>query len=86
MKSSYKEEASTKENRPSLSSFPAGFFIEDYTFVKVTDETFLDENNGRFCITPEYPNGTYAYFATVNDSTSDTSGSFSDLEDQFFHI
>ena len=77
MKSSYKEEASTKENRPSLSSFPAGFFIEDYTFVKVTDETFLDENNGRFCITPEYPNGTYAYFATVNDSTSDTSGSFS---------
>jgi len=36
--------------------------IEDYTFVK--DLGTLDENNGRYCITPEYPNGVYAYFAT----------------------
>ena len=26
----------------------------------------LDEHNGRFCITPEYPNGVYAYFTTIN--------------------
>jgi hypothetical protein len=25
----------------------------------------LDVHNGRFCVTPEYPEGTYAYFATV---------------------
>ena len=25
----------------------------------------LDYHNGRFCITPEYPNGTYAYFLST---------------------
>jgi len=29
-------------------------------------EDYLDEHNGRWCITPEYPNGTYAYFCTVD--------------------
>ena len=29
----------------------------------------LDEKNGRFCKTPEYPNGIYCYFATI-DSTN----------------
>jgi len=28
----------------------------------------LDVHNGRFCVTPEYPNGTYAYFATVDEN------------------
>jgi hypothetical protein len=27
----------------------------------------MDIHNGRFCITPEYPNGTYAYFCTVDE-------------------
>ncbi len=27
---------------------------------------YLDQHNGRFCVTPEYPNGTYCYFATVD--------------------
>ncbi|MFM7301430.1 MAG: YHYH protein, partial [Crocinitomicaceae bacterium] len=26
----------------------------------------MDDHNGRFCITPEYPNGIYCYFATVD--------------------
>ena len=26
----------------------------------------FDEHNGRFCVTPEYPAGTYAYFCTVD--------------------
>ena len=26
----------------------------------------LDENNGRFCITPDYPEGSYAYFLTID--------------------
>ena len=54
----------TKPNRPSLASFPNGFFVNDYEF---TSDGDLDENNGRFCITPEFPNGTYAYFAIKDD-------------------
>lgn len=45
-----------------------GYFREDYEFVSSNDPEFLDEHNGRFCITPEYPNGTYAYFATVQEN------------------
>ena len=29
----------------------------------------MDEFNGKFTTTPEYPNGTYAYFATVDESS-----------------
>jgi hypothetical protein len=75
MKSGYKIDL--KSNRPSLTSFPQGFFVEDYTHFNVSDETVLDENNGRFCVTPEYPNGTYAYFATINNGLADSSGTFS---------
>jgi hypothetical protein len=75
MKSGYRIDL--KPNRPSLTNFPQGFFVEDYTHFNVSDETVLDENNGRFCITPEYPNGTYAYFATINNGLADSSGTFS---------
>jgi hypothetical protein len=44
----------------------------------------LDKNNGRFCITPEYPNGTYAYFATISDSAADSSGTFSGYKSPVF--
>jgi hypothetical protein len=48
-------------------TYPLGYFREDYEFIARTNEAdYLDEHNGRFCITPEYPNGTYAYFATVD--------------------
>lgn len=45
-----------------------GYFREDYGYnaPSADNEDFLDEHNGRFCVTPEYPDGTYAYFATVN--------------------
>ena len=66
MKSGYIEESQRKSNRPS--GFAPGFFIEDYTYYSSNDESVLDENNGRFCITPEYPNGTYAYFTTLDKS------------------
>ena len=52
-----------KEGRPSTAVYPEGFFIEDFTHKEVNDNAVLDKNNGRFCVTPEYPNGTYAYFA-----------------------
>ena len=65
-----------KQDRPPTSSFPNGFFVEDYTYKKTSDPLSLDENNGRFCVTPEYPQGTYAYFTTFNYINVDSSGPF----------
>jgi len=53
-------------------SYGSGMFIEDYKFVGKGD---LDEFNGRFCKTPEFPNGTYAYFLTV-DASAEVAGPF----------
>jgi hypothetical protein len=47
-------------------SWPAGIFVEDYSYVSGLGS--LDRHNGRFCVTPEYPNGTYAYFVTEDDN------------------
>jgi YHYH protein/Secretion system C-terminal sorting domain len=50
------------------SSFPLGMYREDYQYTPTSAATpdYLDEHNGRFCITPEYPSGIYCYFATVD--------------------
>ncbi|MEO0470949.1 MAG: YHYH protein [Bacteroidota bacterium] len=46
-----------------------GYFREDYEWISHPgEEEYLDVHNGRFCVTPEYPNGTYAYFATVDEN------------------
>jgi YHYH protein len=66
-------ELSLDPNRPNVGSYPPGFFVEDYIFKNSGD---LDEHNGRFCITPEYPNGIYAYFCTINPNNSDPIGAF----------
>lgn len=50
-------------------TYPLGYFKEDYEFVGGSGlPDVLDEHNGRFCITPEYPNGMYCYFATVDQN------------------
>ncbi|GAA4468781.1 hypothetical protein GCM10023093_27040 [Nemorincola caseinilytica] len=41
-----------------------GAYEEDYEYVAGIGD--LDEHNGRFCKTPEYPLGTYCYFATID--------------------
>jgi len=46
------------------SSYPAGTFVEDYEYVAGSGE--LDEHNGRLARTPEYPEGTYAYFLSTD--------------------
>ncbi|RXR19011.1 YHYH protein [Flavobacterium amnicola] len=52
---------------PVNATYPLGYFREDYEWVAhAGDESYLDEHNGRFCVTPEYPAGIYCYFATVN--------------------
>ncbi len=52
---------------PAVSTtYPLGYFREDYEYIAQAGQDYLDEHNGRFCITPEYPNGIYCYFATVD--------------------
>ena len=48
------------------STYPIGNFLQDWEYVKGLGD--LDEHNGRFCKTPEYPNGIYAYFITIDAS------------------
>lgn len=52
---------------PINSTYPLGYFREDYKFTKGPGEDYLDVHNGRFCKTPEYPEGIYCYFATVDE-------------------
>ncbi len=79
MKSSYALRNITKRNQyangssvtagPDVSAaYPLGYFREDYEYIPTSAATpdYLDEHNGRFCVTPEYPNGIYCYFATVD--------------------
>jgi hypothetical protein len=54
---------------PNVSAaYPLGYFREDYEYIPTSAATpdYLDEHNGRFCVTPEYPAGIYCYFATVD--------------------
>jgi hypothetical protein len=55
---------------PVSATYPLGMYREDYQYNPTSAATpdYLDEHNGRFCVTPEYPNGTYCYFATVNEN------------------
>ena len=62
--SGYKLNTSNVFNRPI--GFSDGFFVEDYEYTNSGD---LDQNNGRFGKTPEFPNGVYAYFAPIAEGT-----------------
>ena len=64
----------TRPNGPDTGKYPLGSFIDDYRWVPSVNsgKTELDENNGRFCVTPDYPNGTYAYFISVDSSDNPT--------------
>lgn len=69
MKSSYQlKSMTTRTNGPAVNStYPLGYFREDYEYIAhPSDPSYLDEHNGRICKTPEYPNGIYCYFATVD--------------------
>jgi hypothetical protein len=79
MKSSYSQRSITSRTTyangnsvtagPAVSTtYPLGYFREDYQYTAPTASDYLDEHNGRFCITPEYPNGIYCYFATVDEN------------------
>jgi len=60
MRSSYR----LKETQRYSGTIPDGTYIEDYEYIIAFGD--LDKCNGRNCVTPEYPRGTYAYFVTVD--------------------
>ena len=64
VRSGYVLSPSDVVDRPS--GFSNGFFVEDFKFDNSGE---LDQYNGRFAKTPEFPNGTYAYYAGINSST-----------------
>lgn len=47
-----------------LQNYPLGSFEEDYYWSP--SQATLDKQNGRYCVTPEFPNGVYAYFMTID--------------------
>ena len=47
--------------------FAFGYFVNDYLFDNSGD---LDEFGGRYCVTPQFPDGTYAYFYSVDIDSS----------------
>jgi hypothetical protein len=75
-------DASAAQSGPAVSgSYPLGRYMEDNDFLgdltnPSTGQTWvqgaggydLDEFNGRYCVTPEYPGGTYAYFVAISSS------------------
>lgn len=66
MRTSYQKYTyTTRTNGPNVGGqYPIGCFIEDWEYVSGLGD--LDEHNGRFAITPEYPSGTYAYYTTID--------------------
>jgi len=62
MNSSYRMKTTPDSGRPSTSSVPMSTFTQDYEYVEGLGD--LDECNGRFGVTPEFPNGIYHYYVT----------------------
>lgn len=62
----YADGTDVTDGPPVNATYPLGLFREDYEFVASAQPDYLDEHNGRFCVTPEYPAGIYCYFATVD--------------------
>lgn len=50
------------DSRPSVDLYALGTFSQDWEYVEATGD--LDECNGRFGVTPEFPSGIYHYYAT----------------------
>lgn len=72
---------SAAQSGPTVStSYPFGRYMEDNAYLgdltnSATGSNYrqgvdfdLDEYNGRWCVTPEFPDGTYAYFVSISSS------------------
>lgn len=64
-------------NGPNVTTYSLGRYVGDYDYlgdlIKSGTNRYeqgvdfdLDQYNGRWCVTPEYPSGIYAYFVTID--------------------
>jgi uncharacterized protein (TIGR03437 family) len=60
------QQLSANQYGPAITAeFPLGRYLEDFEYVAGLGD--LDMYNSRFAVTPEFPNGTWAYFVTIED-------------------
>jgi hypothetical protein len=59
---SYQIKTAPDAGRPDTDIYPMGAFMQDYEYVAGSGD--LDECNGRFGVTPEFPDGIYYYMIT----------------------
>jgi hypothetical protein len=64
LRASYALKNQPDAGRPSTTSYPMGTFTQDWQYVEGAGD--LDECNGRFGVTPEFPQGIYHY--TITDT------------------
>lgn len=62
MRSSFELVETPAAGRPAVAQFPLGHFAQDWTYIGGSGD--LDECNGRFGVTPEFPDGIYHYHLT----------------------
>jgi hypothetical protein len=69
-RTTYADGTDVIDGPPVNATYPLGLFREDYEFdaALAAGDDYLDEHNGRFTVTPEYPQGIYCYFATVDEN------------------
>ncbi len=59
------QQLTSSQYGPAVSAtYPLGRYLEDYDYIAGSGD--LDEYNGRTTVTPDFPNGTYAYFVTID--------------------
>jgi hypothetical protein len=63
--------AATQTGPAVNTTYPLGRYMEDKAYRGDLGQTMgvdfdLDEFNGRYCVTPEFPAGVYAYFVSIN--------------------
>jgi len=65
---------STNQSGPAVSTtYPLGRYMEDNAYLGDLGyaqgvDFDLDEYNGRWCVTPEFPSGVYAYFVSIGSN------------------
>lgn len=62
MSGSFQLVSDVSSSRPATTIYPLGTFRQDWEYVEGSGD--LDECNGRFGVTPEFPEGIYHYYAT----------------------
>ena len=70
VESSYYLRENRGVNGPTAVEFTMGTFVEDYEYKPEGNALHkdLDKHNGRFCVTPDFPEGRYCYFLTIHTS------------------